>query len=136
MLDINRIRQNPAEVAAALLEVETLDGEQFEALYTGEITAAELAKVAEYTEAVKPYRPVFLGVSLKPQGAQTQAMKIGWTLNDAYIEGAGYTVVGGGAVVLAEGDYDGKSVINEDTAGVKTAAARKTAEGYCGTTIE
>ncbi len=31
------------EVAAALLEVETLDGDQFEKLYTGEMTAAQLA---------------------------------------------------------------------------------------------
>lgn len=42
------------EVAAALLEVETLDGEQFEALYTGEITAAELAgKVKDRDEEIK-----------------------------------------------------------------------------------
>lgn len=31
------------EVAAALLEIETLDGEQFEKLYTGEMTADELS---------------------------------------------------------------------------------------------
>ncbi len=42
------------EVAAALLEVETLDGEQFEALYTGEVTAAELAgKVKDRDEEIK-----------------------------------------------------------------------------------
>lgn len=39
------------EVAEALLEVETLDGEQFEALYTGEITAGELAEKVRRQDA-------------------------------------------------------------------------------------
>ena len=41
-------------VAAALLEVETLDGEQFEALYTGQHTAESLAEnVKARDEAIK-----------------------------------------------------------------------------------
>ena len=39
-------------VAQALLQVETLDGEQFEALYTGEMNAEQLAKSVEEKEAV------------------------------------------------------------------------------------
>lgn len=38
------------EVAAALLEVETLDGDQFEKLYSGEMTAKELADHVEAKE--------------------------------------------------------------------------------------
>lgn len=34
-------------VAQALLEVETLDGEQFEALYTGEVDAQGLAELVK-----------------------------------------------------------------------------------------
>ncbi len=42
------------EVAKALLEVETLDGEQFEALYTGELTAETLAgRVKDRDEEIK-----------------------------------------------------------------------------------
>lgn len=42
------------EVARALLEVETLDGEQFEALYTGELTAESLAdKVKDRDEEIR-----------------------------------------------------------------------------------
>jgi cell division protease FtsH len=41
-------------VAKALLEIETLDGEQFEALYTGKMTAEELAQdVKEKEEVIK-----------------------------------------------------------------------------------
>ncbi|MGN0659087.1 MAG: ATP-dependent zinc metalloprotease FtsH [Emergencia sp.] len=38
-------------VAQALLEVETLDGEQFEALYTGQVTAEELAEQVREKDA-------------------------------------------------------------------------------------
>ena len=39
------------EEAQALLEVETLDGEQFEILYTGEMSASELAEQVREKEA-------------------------------------------------------------------------------------
>ena len=104
--------------------------------YKSKITREELDKVAEYAAAVEPYRPSFLGVSIRPQGASKQAMKLGWTLDEDYLARKGYTVISVGAVALDAGSYDGKSLINGETKGAKVLTGQRSPAGYYWASLE
>ncbi len=104
--------------------------------YRNKITQGELDKVAEYAAAVESYRPSFLGVSIRPQGASKQGVKLGWTLDEEYLTREGYTVVSTGAVALDAGAYDGTSVINAEIKGAKILTGSKSPAGYYWTTLD
>lgn len=123
------LTEKKPEVAAVIDRLTALYSQMSEE-YRNQITKAELDKVNEYAEAIRPYRPQFLGVSIRAQGAAMQGMKIGWSLDEAHLKKEGYTVVSGGAVALYEKNYDGSSDIDRDTKEAVLLDAAKSSEGY------
>ena len=98
--------------------------------YQNKVSQEDLDTINAYAAAIDPYRPTFLGLSIMKPGTKPQAIKVGWTFDQALMEREGYRVVSCGVAMLNERLYDGLSVIDLNTEGV-VALEGHIADGYC-----
>ena len=97
--------------------------------YQQKVSQEDLDTINAYAAAIDPYRPTFLGLSIRKPGTKPQAIKVGWTFDEALLEREGYRVVSSGVAMLNERLYDGLSVIDLNTEGV-VALEGHIADGY------
>ena len=98
--------------------------------YQAMIKKADLDKIERYAAAADLYRPQFLGVSMKKPGSLQQSLKVGWKADKAAATQCGYRIASCGAAMLFARNYDGSSLIDENTANVVMLEG-KTVNGVC-----